>query len=118
MITPRQKPLRIGAVSYLNTLPLIDGIECNRQVELVLDVPARLAGRLVQGETDLSLCSVIDHQHQDDELALRPLIIVLVPPVVVPFVRDEVRVERGHAAGEFTVGVSNRSAVLKALASA
>ena len=73
MITPQKNPLRIGAVSYLNTLPLIDGIECNRNVEVVLDVPARLAGRLVEGETDLSLCSVIDHQHQDAELALVPV---------------------------------------------
>ncbi|MCH2160986.1 MAG: menaquinone biosynthesis protein [Phycisphaerales bacterium] len=73
MISPQQRRLRIGAVSFLNTLPLIDGLEAHRDVELVLDVPSRLAARLVAGETDLSLCSVIDHQQVDAELSLVPI---------------------------------------------
>lgn len=68
-----ERPLRAGAVSFLNTLPLIDGLEQHRDIELVLDVPSQLAGRLVAGETDLSLCSVIDQQQVDAELSLVPI---------------------------------------------
>ena len=67
---------RVGAVSFLNTLPLIDGLSRTDNVEVVLDVPSRLAQRLVAGETDLSLCSVIDHQRTAIELELVPVGII------------------------------------------
>lgn len=73
MITPAGHMHRLGAVSFLNTLPLIDGLECAKHVELVLDVPSKLAGRLIAGDTDLSLCSVIDQQTSDCELELVPV---------------------------------------------
>ena len=64
---------RLGAVSYLNTLPLIDGLDRVPGVSVVPDVPAALAGRLEAGETDLSLCSVIDHQVSSRPLELVPV---------------------------------------------
>ncbi len=53
--------LRVGAVSYLNTKPLI--FEFDRfadQAELTLDVPSRLADRLARGELDVGLIPVIE----------------------------------------------------------
>lgn len=64
--------MRLGAVSYLNTLPLISGLDRVPGVEVVTDVPSRLADRLVAGETDLSLCSVIDQQRSSVPLELVP----------------------------------------------
>ena len=73
MSQPDSVPSRLGAVSYLNTLPLIDGMDRIPGVEVVPDVPAALAGRLESGETDLSLCSVIDHQISSRPLELVPV---------------------------------------------
>ena len=69
----RPPAMRLGVVSYLNTLPLVAGLDRVPGVELVPDVPARLADRLVAGETDLSLCSVIDHQRSEVPLDLVPV---------------------------------------------
>ncbi|MCX5639541.1 MAG: menaquinone biosynthesis protein [Planctomycetota bacterium] len=53
-------PITIGVVRYINTLPLIDGLAGLAGCTLVPDVPARLIDRLVAGEVDIALCSVID----------------------------------------------------------
>ena len=54
--------LRVGAVNYLNTKPLIYRIEEHApDVELVLDLPSRLAGRLAEGELDVALVPVIEY---------------------------------------------------------
>jgi chorismate dehydratase len=53
--------IKVGAVSYLNTIPMIYGIESGvlkEQIELVLDYPSRLAGMLHAGELDLGLIPV------------------------------------------------------------
>lgn len=68
-----QSTLRLGAVSYLNTLPLISGLDRIEGVEVVADVPARLADRLTSGDTQLSLCSVIDYQRSPVPLELVPV---------------------------------------------
>lgn len=47
--------LRIGAVSYLNTKPLIHSLESRA---LTLEVPARLAARFLAGELDAALLPV------------------------------------------------------------
>ena len=65
--------LRLGVVSYLNTLPLIDGLERAKGVRIFSDVPSMLAGVLEAGGTDLSLCSVIDQQRATVPLALVPV---------------------------------------------
>lgn len=51
----------IGAVSYLNTKPLIAGLLNDPgQHELTLDLPSRLADRLASGELDVALIPVIE----------------------------------------------------------
>ena len=56
--------LRIGAVSYLNTKPLIYGIErFAPQAELVLDYPSRLADDLARGRLDVALIPSIEFFH-------------------------------------------------------
>jgi chorismate dehydratase len=72
--TPRRpvtRPVRLGVVSFINTLPLIDGLEQLADVELRYSVPSRLLETLLAGEVDLGLCSSIDFQR-----ACEPLVVV------------------------------------------
>lgn len=56
------RPIRVGAVNYLNTKPLIcDFDELAPQAELVLDVPSRLAHLLAAGRLDVALIPVIEY---------------------------------------------------------
>jgi chorismate dehydratase len=53
--------MRIGAVSYLNTKPLIFRLaELAPQHELVLDLPSRLAEQLARGQLDVALIPSIE----------------------------------------------------------
>ena len=55
--------LKVGAVSYLNTRPLVFGIEqglCATRLELTYDVPSVLASRMAAGELDLALLPIIE----------------------------------------------------------
>jgi chorismate dehydratase len=55
-------PIRIGAVNYLNTKPLICDLEdLAPEAELVLDVPSRLAESLRAGDLDVALIPVIEY---------------------------------------------------------
>lgn len=54
--------IRVGAVSYLNTKPLIEGLaEFAPNAELILDVPSRLADRLASGDLDVGLIPVVEY---------------------------------------------------------
>src|SRR5947208_15317342 len=54
--------IRIGAVNYLNTKPLIHELEALApQAELVLDYPSRLADQMARGELDVALIPVIEY---------------------------------------------------------
>jgi chorismate dehydratase len=54
--------LRIGAVNYLNTKPLIcDLDELAPEAELILDLPSRLADRLAEGSLDVALIPIIEY---------------------------------------------------------
>ncbi len=56
------QPIRVGAVNYLNTKPLIcDLEELAPEAELVLDVPSRLADLLAAGALDVALVPVIEY---------------------------------------------------------
>ena len=60
-LSPYMKPIRICAVSYYNTLPLIYGIRYSGLLtgyELELKIPSLCAERLLKGEADLSLVPV------------------------------------------------------------
>ncbi len=53
--------LKVGAVSYLNTKPLIYGFEqgmMKDEVELLIDYPANIASMLVNGQIDIGLVPV------------------------------------------------------------
>src|SRR5438445_927765 len=54
--------IRIGAVSYLNTKPLVYELETLApHAELILDYPSRLADQLATGELDVALIPVIEY---------------------------------------------------------
>ena len=54
--------MRIGAVSYLNTRPLVYGLaEAAPQHELVFDLPSRLADDLAAGRLDVALIPSIEY---------------------------------------------------------
>ena len=56
------QPVRIGAVNYLNTKPLICDLEyLAPRAELVLEVPSRLADLLADGQLDVALIPVIEY---------------------------------------------------------
>jgi chorismate dehydratase len=56
MEASEDRPLRIGAVNYLNSKPLIEGLaELAPEAELVLDYPSRLADQLLAGSLDVGL---------------------------------------------------------------
>jgi len=54
--------IRIGAVNYLNTKPLICDLEALApQADLVLEVPSRLADMLAAGDLDVALIPIIEY---------------------------------------------------------
>lgn len=55
------RKIRIGAVSYLNTKPLIYGLQrgvIRDQIELTADYPANVAAKLIDGSLDIGLVPV------------------------------------------------------------
>jgi chorismate dehydratase len=54
--------VRVGAVNYLNTKPLIHELETlASNIELLLDVPSRLADLLAEGRLDVALIPAIEY---------------------------------------------------------
>src|SRR5438128_10420650 len=54
--------VRVGAVNYLNTKPLIHNLEALApQAVLSLDLPSRLADQLADGALDVALIPVIEY---------------------------------------------------------
>lgn len=59
-------PLRLGAVSYLNTKPLVYGLDAQRdQFDVRFDVPAKCAELLHGGKVDLGLIPAIEYLRGD-----------------------------------------------------
>jgi chorismate dehydratase len=55
-------PIRIGAVNYLNSKPLINDLEkLAPEAVLTLDLPSRLADQLAAGEIDVGLIPAIEY---------------------------------------------------------
>jgi chorismate dehydratase len=65
--------IRLGCVKYLNTLPLIEGLQACKGVAMTSAVPAKLIGMLERDEVDLALASVIDAARSSVEVALVPV---------------------------------------------
>ena len=55
------RKIRVGAVSYLNTKPLLYGIErspIRRDIDLIIDYPSSIATMLLNDEIDMGLVPV------------------------------------------------------------
>jgi len=63
---------RVGAVSYLNTRPLIAGLDRCADIDLTLAAPSLLMGLLDDGAVDVALAPVFDAQCSHNEVALLP----------------------------------------------
>lgn len=70
-LAPTSRPVRIGVVSFLNTAPLIDGLDDLAEVELRPSVPSLLLDQLESGTADVALASSIDYQR-----CRRPLVVL------------------------------------------
>ena len=67
--------LRAVAVSYLNTQPLVQGLDALREVEFARAVPSRIAPMIRSGEADIGLASIVDavaREPGEKPLALLP----------------------------------------------
>ena len=64
--------VRLGAVSYLNTRPLVEGLDVRPDVALRFDVPARCADLVAAGEVDLGLVPIIEYARHADDYAVVP----------------------------------------------
>jgi chorismate dehydratase len=62
MTLPHRPRWRLGAVSFLNSKPLLCGLEEDADISLHLAVPAELAAGLQSGQYDVALLPAIDYQ--------------------------------------------------------
>jgi chorismate dehydratase len=53
--------MRIGAVSFLNTRPLVYGLQSGADFKLSFDTPSNLAEKLRLGEIDVGLIPIVEH---------------------------------------------------------
>lgn len=67
---PPARAVRIAAVGYLNTTPMIEGVSVWRDAELVTAVPSRVGEMVLGGEADLGLVSLADFARAGDVLTL------------------------------------------------
>ena len=65
--------VRLACVRYLNTLPLIEGLDKLEGVEIITRSPAEIAPMLENGEADLGLASVIDAARASGTLTMLPV---------------------------------------------
>jgi len=81
-IVPKQ-PLQIGAVNYLNSKPLIEGLDgLGDQTELLLDYPSRLADGLAAGRYDVALIPSIECLRNPDYEVVSDACVAARGPVV------------------------------------
>ena len=62
----------VGSVSFLNALPLVDGLEDEPGVKVISDVPSRLLEALLHDRAAIVLCPIIDYQTSPEELQVVP----------------------------------------------
>lgn len=75
--------IRLGAVNYLNTKPLIYRLkEDVPEVDLVLDVPSRLADRMAKGQLDVALIPVIEYFRAENYRVIPDISIASQGPVL------------------------------------
>lgn len=64
---------RIACVRYLNTSPLVEGLEKTAGITLIPSVPAHIVGMLERGEADIGLASVVDSVMASKPMSLLPV---------------------------------------------
>ncbi|MDP7008763.1 MAG: menaquinone biosynthesis protein [Phycisphaerales bacterium] len=62
--------VRLGVVSFLNTIPLIEGMETVEGVTLSPQVPSTLIDSLLAEQVDIALASSIDYQRSTEPLRI------------------------------------------------
>lgn len=67
------EPVKVAQVRYLNTRPLVEGLEGTEGLELVPAAPSHIAGMVRRGEADVGLASVIDFVRGGEPLAVLPV---------------------------------------------
>jgi chorismate dehydratase len=60
----------LGAVSFLNARPLVEGLDANETVTLQFDVPSLLCQQVVSGDIDVGLIPVVDLWRADRRLKI------------------------------------------------
>jgi chorismate dehydratase len=71
-VTPANtRPIRIASVGFINSRPLIEGLDQNPHVRMTMAVPSKLIGILKAGEADVALLPTIDY-HAIDGLRIIP----------------------------------------------
>ena len=68
-----KQDLRLGVVNFMNTTPLIHGLDLNEGVELIPRVPSELIALVEQGEVDFALSSSIDFQQCERDVSVLPV---------------------------------------------
>jgi chorismate dehydratase len=63
----------VGSVSYLNALPLVEGLDEEPGVTVTSDVPSRLLDILLEGRASVALCPIIDYQTSSTPLVVVPV---------------------------------------------
>jgi chorismate dehydratase len=59
--------VRVGAVNYLNTKPLVEGLtDFAPEIDLSFDLPSRLADRMAAGGLDVGLIPVVEYLRAGD----------------------------------------------------
>ena len=83
LMTASTHLLRLGAVSYLNTKPLVYGLaERAPQLRVVFDVPSRLADGLASAELDVALIPSIEYARHPDFVVVSDACIACRGPVL------------------------------------
>lgn len=55
------RPLRVASVGFINSRPLIEGLDQHPGIQLSMAVPSKLLGLLEAGEADVALLPTIDY---------------------------------------------------------
>ncbi|GIW74326.1 MAG: chorismate dehydratase [Phycisphaerales bacterium] len=66
------EPIRIACVEYLNTAPLVAGLDAVEGLTLLPTVPADIGAMVEQGQADLGLASIVDVARAREPLAIVP----------------------------------------------
>lgn len=67
------EPTRIAYVRYLNTRPLVEGLEKAAGVDLLAAVPSHIADMVRSGEADVGLASIVDAVGEGEPMAVLPV---------------------------------------------